>query len=538
MVRTAAVASGALLVVSGLGAKTTRAASNLPPPITAYGSRVYEPGPATFTFIASQYNNYDITLSYSTSSVTAIDGTDYYGKKDRTTLKPGSTTVVSVNTINDTIFEEPNEETFNLDVSYVNLEKNETLTATIIDDDKAPVTPTPPVTTTPTPPVKPRPTPTPTPTPVPTPEPTPTPEPVVTEEPKVLAETSPTPTPPSTPTPEAPKRPEFVRSVPDPTEVSTDPIFIAQNILLALLLILLIAFPADMFNATLLAHYEEITGWFGAGKWLDRSRQRMTKLPSALILGSFAGLSAAIYGFLSPDFGLNQTSFVLFAGMFVTMIVVSVIYDVFRSVYLKRRFGIESRLRSQATGLVMASIMVFASRMANFLPGYLYGVFTALIFTKKNPNEKQDGEGLAVATIVLGLVALLAWFAWIPVKELATADNPSLFYLILDAALASLWVAGLGVIVFGLAPLKFFYGETVKAWSNWGWRIIYGTGMVLFVHTVLHPTRGFYGKSNQTTLTAVLTLFIGFGIFSLLFWGYFRYRHLWRHTPDAPIELS
>ena len=51
---------------------------------------------------------------------------------------------------------------------------------------------------------------------------------------------------------------------------------------------------------------------------------------------------------------------------------------------------------------------------------------------------------------------------------------------------------------------------------------------------MLHPEQGYYGSSKDASLVSVLILFIGFGLFSVLFWGYFRYRHIWRHTADEP----
>ncbi len=327
---------------------------------------------------------------------------------------------------------------------------------------------------------------------------------------------------------EPPERSEFVESVAAPTDVSFNGILVVQNLVLAALLILLIAFPAEMFNSTLLTHYEEIQNWRllrgfrGVRAWLSA-------LPSGAVLGAFAVGGSVLYSLLSPDFGWNRASLVLVLGMLVALLVVSVSYDVIRASYMRRRFGYPSRLRAQAMGLAVGMLLVLASRLGDFLPGYLYGVFTALVFAR-TPSDRQDGEGLAFSSVLLGVFALGAWFAWVPVRDAATEPGANLAVLVLDAALACLWVAGLGAIVFGLAPIRFFYGEQVKRWSTWGWWAIYGIGMLLFVHTLLHPARGFYGKTEDTNLGKVLAIFISFAIFSILFWGYYRYRHLWRRS--------
>jgi hypothetical protein len=314
-----------------------------------------------------------------------------------------------------------------------------------------------------------------------------------------------------------------------PGDVSFEVALMARSALLAAALVLLVAFPAELFNATLLANYEEISGWFG-GASVGRARETLRRLPGGVVLAGFAAAGALLYSQLSPDFGLNRASLSLLLGMFVTLVVVSLIYDQARAWYLRRRFGVGSRLRAQLTGLLAGMVLVLFSRLANFLPGYVYGVFTALVFTRGNPDERQDGEGLTVASWVLLTVGVIAWFVWSPVRDAATEEGAAFGLLVLDAALASLWVAAVAAIVFGLAPIRFFYGEQVKAWNRPAWWALYGLGMLVFVHAVMDPDRGFYGRSDEGSLSAVLALFVAFGAFSTLFWAYFRYRHLWRRT--------
>jgi Calx-beta domain len=323
------------------------------------------------------------------------------------------------------------------------------------------------------------------------------------------------------------QRSEFVRSVMAPGDVSFDIALVARSVLLAALLVLLVAFPAELFNATLLANYEEISGWFG-GAGLTRAREALQRLPGGLTLAGFASAGAILYSQLSPDFGLNRASLSLLLGMFVTLVLVSLVYDQARAWYLGRRFGVGSRLRAQLTGLVVGMVLVLFSRLAGFLPGYVYGVFTALVFTRGAPDERQDGEGLTVASWVLLALGVVAWFVWSPVRDAAGEDGAAFGLLVLDAALASLWVAAVAAIVFGLAPIRFFYGEQVKAWNRPAWWALYGLGMLVFVHAVMDPDRGFYGKADEASLTSILALFVAFGAFSTLFWAYFRYRHMWR----------
>jgi hypothetical protein len=54
--------------------------------------------------------------------------------------------------------------------------------------------------------------------------------------------------------------------VPSPDEVSTKPGDIASSLALAILLMLVMAFPGELFNNTVQANYPEIAGWFGKKK--------------------------------------------------------------------------------------------------------------------------------------------------------------------------------------------------------------------------------------------------------------------------------
>jgi hypothetical protein len=326
-----------------------------------------------------------------------------------------------------------------------------------------------------------------------------------------------------------PERAAFVESVIPPSEVSLAPDLIAENVAIAAALVLLVAFPADLFNSTVLANYDEIAHW-PVIAWTGGVRARMSTIPSGIGLPVFALVGALLYAQLSPDFGFNRHSLALLLGMLWALLLVSLVYDVSREAYV-RRHEVPARLRTQALILPVAIVLVVLSRLAHFTPGYIYGLFTAVIYLRPVDTE-LDGRGLALASAMLGGLAIGGWFLWEPVRRLAEEPGAGLPTLTLDAFLATFWVCGVGAIVFGLAPLRFFYGEAVKAWSTVGWALIYGLGLVTFLQTIGHPDRGFYARGHVPLLT-VLVPFVVFGLFSLAFWGYFRFR---RQPPGPPAE--
>jgi hypothetical protein len=420
-----------------------------------------------------------------------------------------------------------------------------TPTATSTPEATPPPSPTATPTLTPTPESTSTPTDTPTPSPAvasPTPSPTPkiTPKPTAksTFVPAIVTPT-PTPSPSDTPLPSDPpaeilgattqntenNRSAFVQSVLAPNEIPITFESILLSLSLAGLLVLLIMFPSEIFNSTLQSNYDEIIEW----KIVRKIRfiyKKINKAPALLLLGIFAILGAVINSYLSSDFGLNNATYSLAIGMLAAIAINSLIFDVCRAVYLKKRFGVSSSLRAHSLGLAIGILLVTVSRLTNFIPGYCYGIFSGLIF-KQNLDDPKNGEGLALGSVAVMIVAICGWFAWIPIKAAATANDPSLELLALDAGFASFWVSMLTSIVFGLLPMKYLNGETVKHWKSWVWGLIYFLGVFLFIFTLLNPEITIYGSSDNVLWIAVLTLFGGFGALSIGFWGYFRYRPLW-----------
>jgi hypothetical protein len=301
----------------------------------------------------------------------------------------------------------------------------------------------------------------------------------------------------------------------------------AMNLLLTALLLLLIAFPSELFNATVQEHYDEITGWFG-GNRLAGLRSRLSNLPPWVGLASFGVAGALLYSQLSPDFSFNESSLALVIGMFVALVGAVFIFEVARAGYVHRRFKVDGRLKAFPTGMLFGAVLVVLSRLAHFQPGYLFGLFAAAVFGDRI-TSKHEGESLAVAAVSLLAVGAAAWLAWIPVKHLATKPGAGLAILCLDATLATLWVAAMCIVVFGLLPVRWLNGEKVMAWSRPGWAMIYGVGMFVFLQTALFPNGGFANtSSSRHSFMSMLILFLAFGALSVLFWAYFRYRFLWR----------
>jgi hypothetical protein len=179
--------------------------------------------------------------------------------------------------------------------------------------------------------------------------------------------------------------------------------------------------------------------------------------------------------------------------------------------------------------LVVALACVLVSRLADFQPGYLYGIVAGFAFTAQLSRD-DEGRSAAFAAVAGLSVSIVAWFAWIPVRDAADGADPDLVVLILDAFLATMFVGGLQALVFGFVPIRFLPGAKVWAWSKRAWALLFAIGSFGFLHVLLHPEDEYEGS-----LTTMIVLFVAFCVASGAFWAYFRYRTA---TPEQDEALA
>jgi len=122
---------------------------------------------------------------------------------------------------------------------------------------------------------------------------------------------------------EGSNRPDLVRSVPSPRDVSLEPSVVATNLTLSGLTLLLIFLAAQLFNSTIKAHKSQVDAVGSRVLAPVRSRvdgrlrgltrpQVGPKLADRLMWPTVVlGLTVLIYGFADSGFGLNTRSLVL-----------------------------------------------------------------------------------------------------------------------------------------------------------------------------------------------------------------------------------
>ncbi len=379
-----------------------------------------------------------------------------------------------------------------------------------------------------------------------------------------------------------PVQQSFTDSV--PTSISLDPVVVATSIAVTAGVILLVPFPSALFNSTLEENYAEVMAGIGRirarlarirasilawlrGQVAQRRARRAAGAAQAaqapaqasamtpvepiaappaevpptdmqpgggpapatadpwrtpLGIAGFIVVTALLYAFLDPTFGLSLTSLATFAGLAIGLFVVLLAYGLPLMLVARSR-RLPLTVRALPATLLVGVACVLISRFVNFQPGYLYGLVIGFFFARGIARD-QEGRAEAIAAASSLLVALLAWIALAFLRAGAVGGPDDLLTATLSAATVTIVVAGLENAVFAMLPLRFLPGAAVYTWDRRVWIVLIGLGLFGFAHVLLNPSAGYLADTTRTSFFTLLVLLIGFAAASVLFWGWFRFR--------------
>ena len=327
------------------------------------------------------------------------------------------------------------------------------------------------------------------------------------------------------PNPPSSDRSSLPGSFPDPTKLDTSAKSVGASVGLTGLLMLLLAFPSQLFDGTLKVHYATIRGWFGPLARLDqRTAATLRAWPQWAVFSGFMIVGGLLASMLDPSLGWNVGSLALFLGLVVSRAVITVAFTVPDMIFMRRRYQLRGHFEALPGALLVAAVCVLVSRLADFQPGYLYGVIVGIEFGRKL-SRVEDGRLAAWATGWVLVVSLIAWIMWIPVVDAIANGDTSFPILFIDALLAMIFVTGVETVVIGLLPLRMLKGDPLLAWSRRTWAALYLVGSFLFVYVLVHPESSFVGTTHVGgNVTRAMAPFLFFGTISIGTWLYFRNR--------------
>jgi hypothetical protein len=320
--------------------------------------------------------------------------------------------------------------------------------------------------------------------------------------------------------------------VPTISDIQFDAWSTTESALLALLFLLLAAFPGQLFNKTYEENEEEIARMLARGGALFGGiRTTLSRFWNKRIgVFSFIILSALLYGFLSPSFGIDAQSIASLLGILLGLFIVILAFELPIARAQRRLLHDPGKVRVIPLTIVVGIVCVIASRVSDFQPGYLYGLVAGYVFVKQLDNRAEAHAHVWTAVWMLA-ISIASWLL-LPLVDDSLRAEPLLDVLI-SAALATIFVAGLEGLLFELVPLRFLRGEVVFSWSKSVWAVLFGASAFLFVWVLLQPNVGYLGSTRKSPLLPAVILFVVFGLVSVAFWAYFRFRNRPPEPGDA-----
>ncbi len=331
--------------------------------------------------------------------------------------------------------------------------------------------------------------------------------------------------------------PAIVSYIGGPDAGPIDPAVVATNLMLTLLIVFLFALTAEIFNSTMDANRDEVHGWWTglmrgplaflgaltfAGEGLDRL-SGSGRMGSILRVLTVLGLLGLIYGFLSPDFGLNPQSLVLFVSLVIGLGFITYFSEGSSSRLAIRRYHADASIKLYGTAVLVAILAVVVSRSVSFQPGLVYGfIASAVIIAPVALAKRDDATLVLVPAFGILVVSLLAWLLLGPVRVAAAGGSP--LPALAETILAMLVIGGLEGLFITMIPLRFMDGAAVMGWSRVAWALVFGTVTFLWWQLLLNQNAAYAAAFEQTNVRVVLATL---GVFMLTtggLWSYFRFR--------------
>ncbi|WP_111718393.1 hypothetical protein [Homoserinimonas sp. OAct 916] len=334
----------------------------------------------------------------------------------------------------------------------------------------------------------------------------------------------------------SPDAPSVLSSLRTVQQVNLAPWAVAGSIGLVLILMLIVGYPAQLLNSTISTNYDRIMGWTApfTRRWA-RLRPPAPPADAGAVDGDVAvarpgvphwlavtlGIIAAsvIAAFIDPGFGFNAGSARLFVSLAISFVVRS-LFAWLLVLWVVKRLGLAPKptVRFRYASLLIVVAAVMFSRFTAFEPGIVFGaVFgLALGLTLAKAHDAR------LTLVGLGYAAGVSVACWLAYSWLVPVMGPQpgfvgRFFL---ETLSGFTVGGFSSLPLSLLPMAILSGGKLFAWRKPVWAACYGVGLLVFI-LVLMPLPTSWGTVD-TPFTLWLSLYIGFGVFAVLFWAYFR----------------
>jgi hypothetical protein len=330
--------------------------------------------------------------------------------------------------------------------------------------------------------------------------------------------------------------------------LSTDLGVLGTNLLLTIVVVITFGLTSSLFNSTIKSNREEIDGWVATGarriRPFTHARRAVGnavgRVPGRRLVarpirvGLILGVTGLVYGFLSPDFGLDASSVLLFASIVLGVGFVTFLTEGGGALLASRRMRAPASVRLYLAAVLIAIMCVALTRLMDFQPGILYGfVASSVLLGSVVLDRRQSAVLVIVPSFALLAASLLAWAIIPSVRPLAESGG-SWWLVLLQAALVTIFVAGIEGLFYAMIPITFMDGATVFEWNKLVWAGSFGLATFLFWHLLLNQNDAYLDALRQTRVAVALGLVLAYGAVTVGTWLFFKVRNAGGSVADQP----
>ncbi|MCA1943081.1 MAG: hypothetical protein LDL15_05690 [Yonghaparkia sp.] len=280
-------------------------------------------------------------------------------------------------------------------------------------------------------------------------------------------------------------------SIPTLQRLFDDPWVFAAGGGLALALLLLVAFPAELLNSTLSSNTGRLGRWFVA---IERRAERATEWftrvsrTRALAAAVLVGLTSLIFGFVDPEYGFDPVSVRMTVSLAIGLFLITYVSAWISGAIARRAWGLETQVTLQPVALLFAVVGVVVARILEFSPGFLIGLVIGLDLLSRVDAAVRARVVVLSTSVTVG-IAVAAWFGFSALTALSSG-TPGWVELLISDALVATTAEGLTAAMASLLPLGFLAGHEVFRHSKPLWAGTFIVVATLFALIVLPTAAG------------------------------------------------
>ncbi len=301
--------------------------------------------------------------------------------------------------------------------------------------------------------------------------------------------------------------PSVLSALQQPEDVTAENVLL--GIALAVVLVLLVAFPTTLLNSAAESGSDRVSAWWRGDAGVEARPGRWRWAASGVAL---AGLIAA---FVDPEFGFNLGSVRVLLSILTSFAVETALGWLVVAWAVRRvNPGAEASYSFKpATLLVVAALVAFV-RVADFEPGIIFGLVAGVAFPAVTSKTGLARNAL-VSVGWAYLVGIAAWFGY------AALGSPSgATQVFASETFSAMAVAGMAALPIALFPVRGLLGSQLFAADRRLWAGAYAVGLASFF-VVLMPAP-FAWDEIAGTLKAWVGIYLAYLVVAVLAWSVVR----------------